>query len=231
VSAEGKMLLIYNYLSKIHFCHCKKLLKCYLGDQLKRLEYYQKTYDKEGKKVSSNSTTRKLPESNDFMSIKDDYRCSSENKRIVKRSKNLNMGKQSWKIHNSFDEDDELATFLALECETQKEVLKDEAFGAEDILIDQKDKSPYFVQNLVNVMNNKKVDKNSDKMSYEGSLDKRTSDRTILAQSYYNKKTNLGSIPNYMSISLVKENKPDLVKKHLKSAIKFHNTKSNKLNG
>lgn len=165
------------------------------------------------------------------MSIKEDYRCASENQRVTKGAKRSIEDKQSWKFGEVLDEDDELATFLALECETQKEVLQDEAFDVKDIAIDNNHESPYFIQNLVNVMNNKKVDLSSDKMSYEGSLDKRTSDQTVLVQPYYNKKNSLCSKPNYMSISLVKENKQDLVKKQLKSAIKYHNDKSNKSNG
>jgi hypothetical protein len=54
---------------------------------------------------------------------------------------------------------------LALESETQKEVLKEEAFDVEDIALDGKDEHPYFIQNLLNVMNNRKVDQSSDMQS------------------------------------------------------------------
>lgn len=52
---------------------------------------------------------------------------------------------------------EDLAEFLAIESETQKEVLKEDAFEAEDIALDNSSQHPYFIQNLLNVINNRKV--------------------------------------------------------------------------
>jgi len=116
-----------------------------------------------------------------------------------------------------------LATFLAIESETQKEILNQDAINIEDIALGNNGENPYFVQNLLNVMNNRKVDLSSEKGSIEKSIDKRKTMNTIAMRNYSNqcKRQNISSkivntknervdkspVMKYLSISLVKENK------------------------
>ena len=116
-----------------------------------------------------------------------------------------------------------MATFLAIESETQKEILNQDAINIEDITLGNNGENPYFVQNLLNVMNNRKVDLSSEKGSIERSLDKRKTMNTIAMRNYSNqcKRQNIASkianaknermdkspVMKYLSISLVKENK------------------------
>ena len=116
-----------------------------------------------------------------------------------------------------------MATFLAIESETQKEILNQDAINVEDIALGNNGENPYFVQNLLNVMNNRKVDLSSEKGSIERSLDKRKTMNTIAMRNYSNqcKRQNVASkianaknermdkspVMKYLSISLVKENK------------------------
>lgn len=116
-----------------------------------------------------------------------------------------------------------MATFLAIESETQKEILNQDAINIEDITLGNNGENPYFVQNLLNVMNNRKVDLSSEKGSIERSLDKRKTMNTIAMRNYSNQckwqnivskianskneRMDKSPVMKYLSISLVKENK------------------------
>lgn len=176
---------------------------------------------KTGAKEGWNSAVRKPPPGSRFNTIQQEARCASEKKNRLNRTSNRDK---------SLDDSDELATFLALESETQKEVLKEEAFDVEDIALDGKDEHPYFIQNLLNVMNNRKVDQSSDMQSWERSLNKRNPLDTTVVADYSNTSKRPGMLSKlywisldllsrgknarlekspvmkYLSISLVKEN-------------------------
>lgn len=138
----------------------------------------------------------------------------------------------------SHNDSDELATFLAIESETQKEVLKDEAFEIDDIPIGDNGEHPYFIQNLLNVMNNRRVDQSNDIQSVERRLDQKpTSGRAALPdynslakrQSLADKISNVkyerpdrSPVMKYLSISLVKENREEKPA----TKITFHNQNS-----
>jgi len=94
-------------------------------------------------------------------------------------------------------------------------------------------------------MNNRRVDQSNERGSVDGSMDKRrTLDSTVIADNYnQSKRQDIASkianakhdrldkspVMKYLSISLVKENKPGSSSRNnsKKSAIKFHNYNPN----
>ena len=116
------------------------------------------------------------------------------------------------------DDGEELATFLALESAIQKEVLKEDAFEVDDIAIDSSNQHPYFIQNLLNVMNNRKVWQNSNLNSCERSTERGIEeikgpiyssiriDQNPKIQNLKNERLDKSPIMKYLSISIVKEN-------------------------
>ncbi|CAI2387194.1 unnamed protein product [Moneuplotes crassus] len=187
------------------------------------------------KDLLSNSCVRQ-DISSQFVPENDKVRCMSEKKRkIIHTDAKSNQG----------DEKEELATFLALESETQKEILQEEAFDIEDIKIDNQKENPYFVQNLLNVMNNKRVDISNERQSVERSMEKRitldstgiicdtsTSMRMGIASKIANAKherLDKSPVMKYLSISLVKENQPgSATRKNSQNTIKLNKYDSKK---
>ena len=120
-------------------------------------------------------------------------------------------------------------------------MLREEAFEIEDIALDKKQEHPYFIQNLLNVMNNRKVDQSSAPGSLERSLEKRrTNDTTVIADlnpstrpglaekiaSAKHERLEKSPVMKYLSISLVKENaKNGAKRKESGTTIRFHNHK------
>ena len=84
------------------------------------------------------------------------------------------------KNEKASENSEDLDSFLEIECAIQKEVLKEDAFNFDDIAfdtvigLDKNDDSKEIVNqraklNLLNVINNRKVDQNSDMISLERS--------------------------------------------------------------
>jgi hypothetical protein len=124
------------------------------------------------------------------------------------------------------------------------EVLKEDAFEIDDVALDEGD-NPYFIQNLLNVMNNRKVDQSAERKSMERSLDKRETNNTTVVADYSIRQDIASKISNvkherldkspvmkYLSISLLKKNRVDSSKRETSSSkIKFHNYNPKSISG
>lgn len=106
-----------------------------------------------------NSASKKPPTGSKLESIRE-----TPSRHSISNAKNIESSQK--------EETEDLAAFLALESAIQKEVLKEDAFEVDDIAIDSQNQNPYFVQNLLNVMNNRKVCQNSNINSSERSNDR-----------------------------------------------------------
>jgi hypothetical protein len=119
------------------------------------------------------------------------------------------------------------------------EVLKDDAFEIGDVAIDEGE-NPYYIQNLLNVMNNRKVDQSTERKSMERSLEKRETNNTTVIAEYSNyairqdiaskianvrnERLDKSPVMKYLSITLLKKNGVDSSKRQTStSKIKFHN--------
>lgn len=154
----------------------------------------------------SNSASKRPATGSQLESIKETHSRHS-----ISNSQNLEA--------NQKDDADDLATFLALESAIQKEVLKEDAFEVDDIAIDSSNQNPYFVQNLLNVMNNRKVGQNSNLNSCERSNERGKEsdwqgpiyssiriDQQPKMHNLKNERLDKSPIMKYLSISIVKEN-------------------------
>lgn len=253
VDAKGNHSWIFYFLfQSISFISCFIYYSCircnfWLEATDDNEEYYQvlKPTLIMNKKESSSSMARKPPTGANFSTLNNDLRWASESSRQV--SNNKKSYKSCAQRLKSMDNNDDIATFLEIESATQKEVLKEEAFDIDDIALDTSKEHPYFIQNLLNVMNNRKVDSTSDKQSLERSMDKRkTVDTTAIGDSsqvytrfgatsscHKNERHDKSPVMKYLSISLVKENKQNQIarKTSTKSTpynewIKFQNHKN-----
>ena len=106
-----------------------------------------------------NSASKKPPSGSKLESIRE-----TPSRHSISNTQNIESSQK--------EEAEDLAAFLALESAIQKEVLKEDAFEVDDIAIDSQNQNPYFVQNLLNVMNNRKVCQNSNINSSERSNDR-----------------------------------------------------------
>ena len=129
-------------------------------------------------KASWSSVVRDQPAEPKLPQSKGDLRSASETIRSVDQLQHRDLSGLRSDIRSIAEEEDseELATFLAFESETQKEMHKDDSVDFDHIKVHENLENPYYIQNMVNVMNNQKVYRSSEKQSLERSLDKRTSD-------------------------------------------------------